>query len=141
MGDNGSMSDTLWKWRLYLIIPAAAVTPTLRQQIANRFSANGSGESEANEDIGPKAIRLSTTGNAPAQAIALNTAVKASMRDALRALIEAVPSARVWVVANTAFDDKDDGELIATNTVHGTVGQVWTFEQAIAAFNLLVIIS
>lgn len=132
---------TQWQWRLYLIIPASAVTPQLRTQIAQRYSDHDSGEMEASEDIGPKAIRLSLTGITPVVAYAVNTAAKNTMRDALRTLIEAVPAARVWVVANVNVDDRLEGHLVATNTQHGVVGQQWTFQQALSAFGLQPIVT
>lgn len=118
---------TEWKWRAYIAVPTGEITLARRNAIADVFVNNGSGESQANERrIFEAAVRLSVSGNLPATAVTLNTAVKLGMRDSLANLIEAVPSARVMVV------DADTFAVVRTNVAGVAVGTIVTWEQWLA---------
>jgi len=62
-------------------------------------------------------VRLSVSGDTPAQAFGVNTAIKAEMRDALRTFLDGLAGARYVVVANTELPQYRDGEFILTNFV------------------------
>lgn len=133
---------TLWQYRLFIMIPAAALTVQRRRAIANRFAINGSGETEDNEFNGlANAVRLSATGIAPATAYALNTPAKATMKDDLRDLITAVAQARVVVLSADASTGSDEGVMLYTNVaaLQGRVGTVYTWQEALTAAGLQVI--
>lgn len=129
---------SLWIARCYITMPTSAINLTLRNNIANVFVNNGSGETQANENKLFNAVtRLSASGSLPATAVTMNTMIKASMRDELAALVEAVPSARVMVVNADTF------AVIRTNVAGVPIGTVVTWQQWIdglfTRYSLIVI--
>lgn len=124
---------TDWKWRLYLFVRASDVTAAHKQAVAEALANNGSGEAvedEAAMYLGT--VRLSTSGNPPAQAFGINVPVKASMRDAIRAILDALPQARYAVVANTQLAQHAEAELIATTFNVTPSGQIVQWADALA---------
>lgn len=133
---------TQWQYRLFIMIPAAALTTTRRRVIANRFTANGSLETEDDEFNGlANPVRLSATGVAPATAFALNTPAKATMKDALRDLITAVSQTRVVVLSADASTGSAEGVMLYTNVaaLQARVGTVFTWDEALTAAGLQII--
>lgn len=110
------MTETLWKWRIYLFVKASDNTAENRQAFAAIFANNGSGETEASEEgLFNGVTRLSLSGAEPAQVFGINTAVKDVMRDALRTLISSLSQSRYYVVMNTATEANFDGKLVLDN--------------------------
>jgi len=125
------MSD--WKWRLYFFIRAIDATAENRQVFAEIFTNNGSLETVENErKIADSAIKLSTSGDLPAQVFGINTLVKADMRTALQAFIDSLPQSRWYATANGDQPNYADGCLIAANDGSGVIGQAFTWEDALA---------
>jgi len=112
------MSETLWKWRMFLFVRAVDATAENKAAFGAIFANNGSLETAENEaKVWDACVRLSTTGNAPAQAFGVNTAIKAGMQQALRDFLGTLTNARYVVVANTELANFRDGEFILTNFV------------------------
>lgn len=136
---------TQWIARLYFFVPTSAVNATLRDTVANAFVNNNSGESLVNErKLVNGLVRLSTTGNEPAQALAINTVVKASMRDAIKTIIQSVNQSAWYVVSNrdgltVQGQTYNESELIESGglaTADGQIGTVFTFADAVADLGL-----
>lgn len=127
------MAETEWKWRIMLFVRAADNTPANRQAFSQIFVDGGSGESLENEEkIFDSAVRLSTTGQLPAQAFGVSTAAKGTMRTAIKALLDSLTNARYVVVANTTLPQYADGELIDTNFDGLTPsGQIFTWQDTL----------
>ena len=110
------MSETLWKWRMYLFVRAADATQANRQALAQIFVNRGCGETLANEIKmfdGP--VRLSTSGALPAQVFGLNTAIRSGMQSDIVAFLAGLTNPRYVVVSNTARLSYRDGEYITSN--------------------------
>jgi len=110
------MAESSWKVQTMLFVRAADNTAQNRQTFGDIFANNGSGETSENEaKLFDAAIRLSTSGVAPAQAFGLQTALLTpDMRDDMRAFLDTLPQVRYYVVRNvpgTGFT----GELILDN--------------------------
>lgn len=113
---------TNYKWRVMLFVRAVDNTPANRQAFGDIFANNTSGETAENEGkLFDAAIRLSTSGTAPAQAFGIEVAVKSAMRDALRAFLDTLPQCRYYVTMNTATEANFDGKLVLDNK--GDAGQ------------------
>ncbi len=136
---------TEWLWRLYLFIRIVDNTESNRTAFANAFVNNGSLETVDNErKLFDSAVRFSTTGNEPAQALGINTAVKKSMRDEMKVILEGLTNARYAAVANVAHGTWEENELALTNYSGITPnGQIVTWDKALTFlfndFGLLVI--
>ncbi len=139
---------TKWVVRLYFFVPVSAVDATLRDMVADAFANNASGETALNErKLVNTLARLSTSGNEPAQALALNSAVKLAMRTAIRTIIQAVPQNAWYVVSNVnglliSETPYNEGELIAFGgraQATGRVGTPFTFAEAVADLGLQAI--
>lgn len=135
---------TDWKWRIYLFVRAADDTAGNRQAFAEIYVNNGSGESLADEKrMLDSVVRLSTTGQEPAQAFGVNTVAKTSMRGAFKALLDALTNARYAAVASVAHGQWQEHELVLTNFPVTPSGQIVTWERALqyleAEFGLKVI--
>jgi len=130
---------TDWKWRLYLAIRAADNTAANRQAWGDIFANNGSGESAENErKMADSAIRLSASGDEPAQVLVASSLVKADMRTPLQTLIGGLTQSLWAVVTNPG------GLFIASNVgAGGQVGQPFRLDDALAylrdTYNLQVI--
>ena len=110
------MSETLWKWRMFLFVRAVDATAQNKAAFGAIFANNGSLETAENEARAfDNCVRLSVSGEAPAQAFGVNTAIKPEMRDALRTFLDGLAGARYVVVANTELPQYRDGEFILTN--------------------------
>ena len=110
------MAETDWKCRIYLFVRAVDATAQNKQAFAQIFVDNGGLETLQNELRAFDApVKLSVSGEAPAQAYGLNTAVKPAMRDDLKTFLDGLTNARYVVVANTDLANYRDGEFLATN--------------------------
>ena len=130
---------TDWKWRLLLFVPAAAGTAENRTAFAEAFVDNGSGETlEDERKMFDSVARLSVSGNEPVQAFAISTLVKASMRDALKTLIDGIPNAEWYVLANGGLPSWNGGELIQSSrsSVDGLIGTQFEFADALNDLNV-----
>lgn len=130
---------TEWKWRLFLFLPVAANTATNRQAFAAVFVNNGSGETQANEEkMYDTVARLSLTGSNPADAFAINTAVKGMMRDDLKTLIDGIAQAQWYVVAAIDLPSWNEGELMQSSraAVDPLIGTPFTFADALSDLGL-----
>ncbi len=123
---------TDWLWRLYIFIRAVDNTAANRTAFASAFVNNGSGETTANErKIFDIVVRLSISGNEPAQAFGVNTAAKLSMRDDLRTLLDGLTDGRYAVVANITHGPWQENELALTNFPVTPSGQIATWKAAL----------
>lgn len=110
------MSETLWKWRMFLFVRAVDATAQNKAAYGAIFAENGSLETAENEGkVWDACVRLSTSGQAPAQAFGVNTAIKVGMQQPLRDFLDTLTGARYVVVANTELAQYADGEFILTN--------------------------
>lgn len=135
---------TDWKWKVFLFVRAADATTANKRKFADIYVDNGSLETVTNElKMFDSVVRLSTTGEEPAQAFGINCPAKTSMRDGFRALLDELTDARYAVVANTKLPNFEDGELVLTNFPVTPNGQIVTWDDALAylesEFGLLVI--
>lgn len=135
---------TDWPWRLYFFVRAADNTPANRQALAQIFIDGGSGQTLAQElDMFDNVVALSTSGDPPAQAYGINTAVKPSMRDGFVDLLQQLTNARYAVVANTELQNFAYLELALTNFPVTPNGQIVSWQTALSylesEFGLLVI--
>lgn len=117
MAINAQSGDSEWKWRLMLFVRAIDNTPANRQSFAEIF-ASDSGESVEDESkLFDAVTRLSVSGELPAQALGLNTPVKAAMRDALRTFLDTLSQSFYVVTANINLPNYDRGEFIQSNLI------------------------
>ena len=133
---------TKWKWRLFLFVPVAANTPENRQAAADIFVNDGSGETRTNEEKAlSNAVRLSANGLEPAAAFAINTAVKATMREGLKTFLDGIAQAQWYAIAAVDLPLWSEGELIQSSraAVDGQIGAPFTFVDALADLGLQVI--
>lgn len=108
---------TEWKWRMALFATVNQNTAENRTILATIFS-EASGESVEDErKLFDAAIRLSISGEDPAQVLGINFAAKTTMRDDLKAFLNTLNpnQIRYYVRANTALPQHFDGELLLTN--------------------------
>lgn len=129
---------TLWIARLYFFVRISDQTLAVRNALADAFANNASGQTRAHESgMFTNFIRLSLTGELPAQVAAWDTAVKPAMRDAIKTVIAALPAAatRYYVVANTDVPAQGwiDGELIQTDSpgAQARIGTIFTWQDAL----------
>lgn len=129
------MSETLWKWRMFLFVRAVDATATNKAAYGAIFANNGSLETAENEArVWDNCVRLSVSGETPAQAFGVNTAIKAGMQQALRDFLDTLTNAKYVVVANTTLANFADGEFILTNFVDPTpdpVGHLVTWNRTL----------
>jgi hypothetical protein len=142
------MTDTLWKWTLFLFAPTAANTANNRNTLADIYVAHGSGESVANERLMfIDAPRLALS-SAPTVLVArgLICPVKQSMRDALQTAIETINTPlsaankiRWYAIAAIDLPTFAAGQLIASNrnTVDNRVGTAFTWQDALTDLGLV----
>jgi hypothetical protein len=110
------MTESLWKWRLYLFVRASDNTAQNRQAFGAIFANNTSGESEADEaNLFNSVVRLSVSGSEPAQVLGINTAVKQTMRNAMAAFLDTLSQSRYYGVMNIETESNFDGKLIIDN--------------------------
>jgi hypothetical protein len=140
------MAITDWKWRVYIFIRAVDVTPAAKAAFAQVYVDGDCLESYEDQlRMFDNVVRLSLSGEEPAQVYGVNTAAKTSMRDGFKALLDVLPQARYAVVANTTLPEYEDGELVFTN-FPGIVpsGQIVTWDKALQylynEFGLIVIV-
>jgi hypothetical protein len=123
---------TEWKWRMMLFVRAVDNTPENKQAFGQIFVDGGSGETLANESKAwDSVVRFSATGQAPAQAFGLETAVKASMRDEIKTFIAGLTNAHYVVVANTQFPQYAQNELIETTFDITPSGQIMYWQDVV----------
>lgn len=126
---------TLWVARLYFFVRASDLTLSIRNGIADRLAA-GSGHTRAQElGMFTNPLGLSQTGSAPAQAYAWNTAIKLSMRDELKQLLDTLPNSVYYVVANTDVPDRGwvKDQLLQSNSENFEFyrGNTFTWQDAL----------
>ena len=123
---------TEWKWRIYLFVRAVDVIPANRTAFANIYVNNGSGESLADErKMFDTVVRLSASGNEPAQAVGINTVAKTSMRDEFKSLLDSLTNARYAVVASVESLSYQESELVMTNFDVTPNGQIVSWNKAL----------
>lgn len=123
---------TLWKYRIMLFVRASDVTPANKQAFADIYVNGGSGETiEDEKKMFNTMVRLSTSGEEPAQAFGVSTAAKLSMRDGFKALLDGLTNARYAIVANTDLLNYADNELMMTNFPITPSGQIVTWNKAL----------
>ena len=135
---------TEWKWRIYLFVRAIDVTASNRSAFANIYVNNGSGESlEDERKMFDSVVRLSASGNEPAQAVGINTVAKTSMRDGFKSLLDSLTNARYAVVASVGLPGYQENELVLTNFDVTPNGQIVSWDMALeyieSEFGLVVI--
>ena len=136
---------TEWKWRIYLFVRAVDVTAANRQALAEIYTNNGSGETVVDElKMFLSVVRLSTTGNEPAQAFGINTVAKTAMRDEFKSLLDTLTNARYAVVASVELPGYQEHELVMTNFDVTPNGQIVSWDAALKyienEFGLVVIL-
>ena len=133
------MSETLWKWRMFLFVRAVDATAANRAAFGAIFANNGSLETAENEAlVWDACVRLSVSGEEPAQAFGVNTVIKPEMRDDLRTFLDGLTNARYVVVANTELPNYRDGEFVLANFVDpdpDPTGKVVSWEATLAFLN------
>jgi hypothetical protein len=123
---------TDWKWRLFLFVKASDNTPDNRQAFGHIFADNTSGETVEDESrLFDAVVRLSTSGEAPAQVFGINTAVKAEMRTALQAFLGTLSQSRYYAVANITLPNYGMGDLLKANGGSGVIGESFTWQDAL----------
>ena len=135
---------TEWKWRIYLFVRAADVTAANKSAFANTYVNNGSGEMlEDERKMFDSVVRLSASGNEPAQAVGINTVAKTSMRDGFKTLLDSLTNARYAVVASVELPNYQESELVMTNFPVTPNGQIVSWDKALeyieSEFGLVVI--
>lgn len=80
-------------------------------------------------------LKLSASGNDPAQAYACSTMAQAAYRTFLINLKNTLPNTRIYAM------DPDTNVLLATNSTLAqvSIGQVWTFDNVLTDLGLKVI--
>jgi hypothetical protein len=111
------MADSNWRWILIFFVRADDVTPENKAVFAAIFSDNGSGETYENEaKLFDSVLRLSVSGELPAQVFGIVVPVKPVMREALEDFIETVPQSRYYGVRNLVLNGNQFvGQLLKTN--------------------------
>lgn len=111
------MAESQWKIRIMLFVREVDNTPENRQTFGAIFADNGSGESDANESkLFDTAVKLSVSGDLPAQAFGLETALLLpDMRDDMRAFLDTLPQVRYYVIANIDTAQNSTGDYIDSN--------------------------
>lgn len=117
------MTETNYKWRTALFVPANQNTPENRTTLANIISAASGETVEDERKLFDYAARLSTTGELPVQVFGIDLGVTVDMRDDMRAFLDTLPplQVRYYVRANTTLPQNFDGKLLLTNK--DTAGQ------------------
>jgi hypothetical protein len=136
---------TEWKWRLFLFVRASDATTENKRTVAKYLANNGSMETVEDEmKMFASCVRLSTSGESPAQAFGMNLAVKPAMREAIVNFLSTLDRPRYAVLANTELENYQDTELMATNFPVTPNGQLVTWQMALnyleAEFGLIVIL-
>ena len=133
------MSETDWRFRMYLFVRAVDATAQNKAAFGAIFANNGGLETAENEARAfDNCVRLSVSGEAPAQAFGVNTAIKPAMRDELKTFLDGLTNARYVVVANTDLANYRDGEFILTNFVDpdpDPTGRIVTWQNTLAYLN------
>ena len=135
---------TEWKWRIYLFVRAVDVTVANKTAFANIYVNNSSGETlEDERKMFDSVVRLSASGNEPAQAVGINTVAKTSMRDGFKTLLDNLTNARYAVVASVELPNYQESELVLTNFDVTPNGQIVSWDKALeyveSEFGLVVI--
>ena len=134
-----------WEYEITLSATVAQNTPENRTALATIF-ATYSGETIANERLMfDKALRLSVSGEEPAQVLAVNFVAKSEMRTDLRTFLNGLPQAQIayWVRANIPLPQHFQGELLLVGGgADNIVGvppwdtQPFTFQDALERLNI-----
>ncbi len=122
-----------WQWRVMFVVRAADATTANRNTIAQTYVDHGGMETLNNElRMFTSPVKLSTTGNLPAQAYAFNTPAKTAMRSDFKGLLDTLTNARYVVVANKPTNGFRDGEFVLTNVPGLTPsGQIITWDNVL----------
>ena len=92
-------AETDWQWRVYFFVRAVDATLANRNALAQIYVSNGGMETRVNEKrMFDNPVKLSTTGNLPAQAYGFNGPAKMAMRNGFKALLDTLTDARYGVV-------------------------------------------
>ena len=128
--------STNYKFRLFLFVRAQDATLANKRALAEVFAAE-SGETVANEAKALDAVRLSVSGEEPAQAFGLNTAITGTMRDGILAFLDTLTNPRWVVSANTMLPQYADCEFIVTNfpDAPDMTGKTVTWQMALNYLN------
>lgn len=131
LSGSAHAQETEWKWRAYFFIRAVDATTTNKNTLAQIYVDHGGMEILVNElKMFTAPVKLSTTGQLPAQAFGFNSPVKLEMRDDFKALLDTLTGARYGIVRY------DDLGLVLTNFPGITpTGQVVTWETALQRLN------
>lgn len=126
-----SRAETEWRWRAYFFIRAVDATAQNKNTLAQIYVDHGGMEIPVNElKMFTAPVKLSTTGELPAQAFGFNSPVKLEMRDDFKALLDTLTGARYGIVRY------DDLGLVLTNFPGiAPTGQVVTWETALQRLN------
>lgn len=130
---------TLWIARFYFFVRESDLTTSLRNAVADALANNGSFQTRANElGMFVSNRRYSFTGSTPVLARGWNLAVKASMRDEIKTLIQVLPQSAYYIVSNSS--DNSFGwselELILTDSNITPVGTLnFSYAAAFADVN------
>lgn len=127
------MAESNWKVRMMLFVRAVDNTPANRQSFGEIYANNGSMENVSDESkLFDNAMRLSTTGNTPAQVFGLETLLLLpDMRDDMRTFLDTLPQSRYYVVANIDLPQYDRGELMLANGGSGVMGEPFAMTDAL----------
>jgi hypothetical protein len=142
------MTETNWKWTLFLFASNTANTQTNRNTLADIYVAHGSGESTANERLMfTDAPRLALIATPTVQvARGLICPVKQSMRDALQDAIATINTPlsnankiRWYALAAIDLPSFAAGQLMASNrsSVDNRVGTLFTWQDALTDLGLV----
>lgn len=127
---------TTWLWRIYLFIRQQDNTAQNRTNFANAFVDNGSLETLVNErKLFNSVVRLSISGNEPAQVFGISTVAKTSMRNDLKTVLDGLTNARYGVVASVAHSSWQENELAITNFPVTPSGQIVTWQNVLTFLN------
>ena len=125
---------TEYKFRLFLFVRKSDANQTNRQALASIYVNNGSGESLADEvKMFDTVVRLSATGEEPAQVFGLNLTAKPAMKDEFIAFVGSLTNPAYIALANTTLQNYADGEVIlaSSNLPQSAVGKIITWKQAL----------
>lgn len=123
---------TEWKWRIYLFVRVVDATPENKTAFAEIYVNNDSGETlEDERKMFDHVVRLSISGNEPAQAYGINTVAKTSMRDEFEILLDSLTNARYAVVASVELPGYQEHELVMTNFPVTPSGQIVSWNMAL----------
>lgn len=112
------MADSNWQWYVMgLFVKESDVTPENKAAFAAIFATNGSGETIADESkLFDNVLRLSVSGELPAQVYGLAVPLKPEMREPMEGFLDTLSQSRYYVVRNLVLQPGQFiGQLMKTN--------------------------